>query len=50
MAQEYGISKNSNGDTPVPAILPPPNIPIKPEGNGDDGDNSGDSEEDGIEF
>lgn len=41
------------GDTPAPAILPPPNIPIKPKGNGDDGDNGDNSdgpEEDDVEF
>lgn len=41
------------GDVSDPAILPPPNIPIKPKGNGDDGDNGDNSdnpEEDGVEF
>lgn len=47
MGSKHG---DAPGDTSAPAILPPPNIPIKPTGNGDDGDNSGDSEEDDVEF
>ena len=38
------------GDNPATAILPPPNIPIKPTENGDNGDNLDNSEKITLNF